>query len=244
MSSMSPEAVYQHALEQVLQGTHMRLGLYGISDITTDQCHAEIKEWQGWRGTISQLLLYNMASPRKELRVYFFGERPNSFTADVVNTIIGILKKFDIMCFCVLISEERELQITNLETSEVSNHAFEPKATNEPPILSVGEKAELDTTSSSSNDHIVDVGRVAYWLETKIENLMATLRDSYKRGVDYTVTKPTNVPKRHGGQNRLIVLITLDCFKMLCMRSRTKKAEDVRAYFTSTCCGRPTASTS
>ena len=49
------------------------------------------------------------------------------------------------MCFCVLISEERELQITNLETSEVSNHAFEPKATNEPPILSVGEKAELDT---------------------------------------------------------------------------------------------------
>ena len=37
------ESTYQTALEQVLGGTHKRLGVYGISDITTDEFHAEIK---------------------------------------------------------------------------------------------------------------------------------------------------------------------------------------------------------
>ena len=79
-------------------------------------------------------------------------------------------------------------------------------------------------------DFVLDLGRVADWLESRKDSLLRTIYNSYTRGVDYTVTKP---PKRklHGGNNEDIVLITPDCFKRLCMRSRTKKAEDVRTYF-------------
>ena len=34
-----------------------------------------------------------------------------------------------------------------------------------------------------------------------------------------------------GAPNRKVVLFTPDCFKRLCVRSRGKKAEDVRTYF-------------
>lgn len=34
-----------------------------------------------------------------------------------------------------------------------------------------------------------------------------------------------------GGHNKKLVLLTSDCFKMLCMRSKTKKAEKVREYY-------------
>lgn len=84
---------------------------------------------------------------------------------------------------------------------------------------------------TSQTDFVLDLGRVADWLETKKESLMKTIHESYKLGVDYKVLKPKTVVRRRGGHNMLIVLITPDCFKRLCMRSRTKKAEDVRSYF-------------
>ena len=34
-----------------------------------------------------------------------------------------------------------------------------------------------------------------------------------------------------GGHNKNLVLLTPDCFKMLCMRSKTKKADKVREYY-------------
>ena len=34
-----------------------------------------------------------------------------------------------------------------------------------------------------------------------------------------------------GGHNRVVIFLTPDCFKRLCMRSRGRKAEDVRTYF-------------
>jgi hypothetical protein len=34
-----------------------------------------------------------------------------------------------------------------------------------------------------------------------------------------------------GGQNREIILLTEDCFKMMCMRSNTKKADKIRYYY-------------
>jgi hypothetical protein len=36
---------------------------------------------------------------------------------------------------------------------------------------------------------------------------------------------------KQGGHNKKLVLLTPDCFKMLCMRSKTKKADKVREYY-------------
>lgn len=45
----------------------------GITDITTDCQHIEVKRWPCWKDAIGQLLVYNGDDPKKELRVYLFG---------------------------------------------------------------------------------------------------------------------------------------------------------------------------
>jgi phage anti-repressor protein len=56
-----------------------------------------------------------------------------------------------------------------------------------------------------------------------------TLKRSYKVNIDYTITKyNTNKP---GSNNYKKTMLTIDCFKRLCMRSRSLKAEEVRSYF-------------
>ena len=56
------------------------------------------------------------------------------------------------------------------------------------------------------------------------------------KNVDYIIIKnslwvlPEQYAK-HGDHNKKLVLLTPDCFKMLCMRSKTKKADKVREYY-------------
>ena len=52
------EKFYQLLLENYLGGTHKTLSC-GITDVTTDTCHAEIKEWSSWKEAIGQLTCYS-----------------------------------------------------------------------------------------------------------------------------------------------------------------------------------------
>lgn len=67
------ERFYQLMLEQFLCGTHKTLSC-GITDVTTDTCHAEIKEWKNWKEAVGQLTCYNAVDPKPELCVYLFGK--------------------------------------------------------------------------------------------------------------------------------------------------------------------------
>lgn len=66
---------------------------------------------------------------------------------------------------------------------------------------------------------------MARWLQTHKGNLKKTLSKSYQSDIDFQVTI---LPGK--GQPEQIML-TPDCFKTLCMQSRTPKAAEVRAYF-------------
>jgi hypothetical protein len=66
------EKFYQLLLENYLGGTHKTLSC-GITDITTDTCHVEIKEWPLWKEAIGQLTCYNAADPKDTLEMYMFG---------------------------------------------------------------------------------------------------------------------------------------------------------------------------
>ena len=83
---------------------------------------------------------------------------------------------------------------------------------------------------------------IAYWLDTEKGLLIRTLNNSYTKNIDYIVmevllgasTKQkhnNNTDENRGGHNHKTVLLTPDCFKMICMRSRTVKAEKVRKYY-------------
>jgi hypothetical protein len=66
------EKFYQELLEQYLCGTHKRLEC-GITDVTTDTLHAEIKQWDCWKEALGQLMAYNIEDAKNELHAYMFG---------------------------------------------------------------------------------------------------------------------------------------------------------------------------
>jgi hypothetical protein len=89
------------------------------------------------------------------------------------------------------------------------------------------------------NDFSIDLEKVSKWLKVAKYNLLKTLRGSYTQNKDYTTGEVPNVvfdvdakvnPKG-AGRRRKLVMLTPDCFKRLCMRSRSAKAETVRTYF-------------
>lgn len=82
----------------------------------------------------------------------------------------------------------------------------------------------------------IDLEDVAYWLESRKTTLKETLILNYSKNIDYLIVKnmlQDNLRQKdkQGGHNKKLVLLTPDCFKMLCMRSKTKKADKVREYY-------------
>lgn len=66
------EIFYQACIEKFLGGTHKRLKC-GITDVTTDDTHAEIKNWDSWKSALGQLICYNGEDPKPNLQVFLFG---------------------------------------------------------------------------------------------------------------------------------------------------------------------------
>jgi phage anti-repressor protein len=86
---------------------------------------------------------------------------------------------------------------------------------------------------TAQTDFAVDVSAVATWLGVRKDVLMRTLRASYTVDIDYSVTRMPNPSSqnKYGRNAYKHVLLTPDCFKRVCMRSRGRTAEDVRTYF-------------
>lgn len=85
--------------------------------------------------------------------------------------------------------------------------------------------------AAPSDELNVDLDHASKWLRVKKFNLMKTLRASYTEGRDFAVGKPHEASKGRGRNTRKLVLLTPDCFKMLCMQSRSPQADRVRTYF-------------
>lgn len=66
------EVYYQRYLEKLLGGSH-KVTKYGITDISTDFHHVEIKQWKNFKTCIGQLLSYNFKD-NKQLIAAFFGD--------------------------------------------------------------------------------------------------------------------------------------------------------------------------
>lgn len=67
------ERTYQDILERYYGQGHKTLQS-GVTDITTDTFHGEIKAWNCWKEAIGQLRCYNSDDPKAELHVYLFGQ--------------------------------------------------------------------------------------------------------------------------------------------------------------------------
>lgn len=89
----------------------------------------------------------------------------------------------------------------------------------------------LYDSETVQTDFVVDVDVASKWLGIHKFVLLKTLRESYKKDIDYVETRATVKVGKYGGNNYKKVMLTPDCFKRVCMRSRSKRAEEVRTYF-------------
>jgi len=81
----------------------------------------------------------------------------------------------------------------------------------------------------NNNEFIIDLENIAKWLKTKKGDLKETLENSYQLNIDYIINKTYKTGKK--GAPKEEILLSIKCFKLLCMQSRTKKAIEVREYF-------------
>jgi phage anti-repressor protein len=87
----------------------------------------------------------------------------------------------------------------------------------------------LYDVKTSNDDFVINLENVAKLLNCKKFTLNDTIKNTYQINIDYKISKSIN--QKSTGRPRKEVMITPNCFKRLCMMSRTEKAEEVRSYF-------------
>lgn len=115
LKAKKSEAFFQSILETYLQGSHKSVKS-GVTDITTDTIHAEIKDWSSWKYALGQLLAYNFSEPKLYLHVYLFSTmRPKKEKRDEVFTIFKQhnITPFEFICddINVKIIDENEIVV-------------------------------------------------------------------------------------------------------------------------------------
>lgn len=113
----------------------------------------------------------------------------------------------------------------------ISAKEFLKKYTNIPNTF-IDELYEMYNEHTLPTDFAINADYVAKWLKIPKYRIIDTLKNSYEKDVDYTIEKSINPQKKVANANNYKrVLLTPECFKLLAMRSATKKADEVRSYF-------------
>jgi hypothetical protein len=82
------EIYYQHFLEKILGSGH-NITKYGITDITTDTQHIEIKCWKNYKNCMGQLLAYNHKDSKQMIAALY--DEPGKIYKDK-EKVIELLK--------------------------------------------------------------------------------------------------------------------------------------------------------
>ena len=88
------ESYFQYYMEKYLGGRHMRLES-GITDITNNKIHAELKKWISWKNGVGQLQIYCSEEYREELHLYLFGPSPKKKQVYIKLLLKSNIKPFE-----------------------------------------------------------------------------------------------------------------------------------------------------
>jgi phage anti-repressor protein len=75
----------------------------------------------------------------------------------------------------------------------------------------------------------INIDAIAKWFDMRKDTIKDTLKESYKKNIDYKVTKDEPTGKK--GKPSETILLTPKCFKLMAMQSKNKKAVQVREYY-------------
>jgi hypothetical protein len=89
-------------------------------------------------------------------------------------------------------------------------------------------------------DFVVDLDSIWSWLgfQQKVKAVVL-LEKHFKCDIDYKTALPSgkavseqeHTVKQNGGQNKQTILLTIKCFKSLCLKAQTKKAGEIHEYY-------------
>lgn len=221
------EESFQKHLEIILHGGHVNYGFYGISDITNDAFHAEIKSWQSWKNVIGQLTSYNHASPRSELRAYMYGNLPSK---PKLQLAMSLLAEFNINAFHIEMCQN-VLTITDLEDMSICEYTIDSFDEEEIDVEKMKQEIKYiyEQSLKCEDKFCINLDDVAKLLKCHKNNVIRTLKSSYHLDVDYIMKRAKKpVATRYGGNNYNEVLLSPDCFKRLCLLSRTKTLKNFK----------------
>lgn len=84
------ELDYQRFLEKQLDSKHKKVK-YGVTDITTENEHIEIKKWSDYKHALGQIMSYNTCDKKEKLSVYFFGEMNENKKLEIIDLFKAII---------------------------------------------------------------------------------------------------------------------------------------------------------
>ena len=86
----------------------------------------------------------------------------------------------------------------------------------------------LFNEETNDDDFVIDIDAVSKWLNILRGNIKKTLMDSYRNNIDYKITMNKSTTAGRPSEN---ILLTPDCFKRICMLTKSSKGEEVRTYY-------------
>ena len=86
----------------------------------------------------------------------------------------------------------------------------------------------LYTEKTDDTDFVINIDAVSTWLKIIRGNIKKTLLETYRENIDYKVSinKSTTA-----GRPSESIFLTPDCFKRICMLTKSSKGEEVRSYY-------------
>jgi phage anti-repressor protein len=81
--------------------------------------------------------------------------------------------------------------------------------------------------NTKDTDFIINIESISIWLKLRKDSIKKTLTESYRQNIDYKVSKKN----ANFGRPSELIMLTSDCFKRICMLTKSSKGEEVRSYY-------------
>ena len=86
----------------------------------------------------------------------------------------------------------------------------------------------LFNENTNDDDFVIDIDAISKWLNILRGNIKKTLNESYRKNIDYKITENKSTT---AGRPSEKIMLTPDCFKRICMLTKSTKGEEVRSYY-------------
>ena len=88
------------------------------------------------------------------------------------------------------------------------------------------------TLNTNENDFIIDIDDVWSWIGyTQKVNAKQLIEKNFIKDVDYIISTENKKEHKKGGHNKEKILLKINTFKLFCLKTNTKKADEIHEYF-------------